>query len=240
MRISRDYGSRALAISTFTSLRASTSVSEASVRRMSCALLLGLIIVTAAAQPLKAQTEHGFTVTIDGVEVPINPGETVDARSKDGKPMVVTLSRNPYAVFSDEMVSFQYPGSLTVATQKLSKNITQHMSASALGTAILVQEYDGIDPSTLIPLMVQQLTKDDVKIGGELTDEPAERTLRSGLTLNGRRATMKRRADQKTVEVFAYGRDNRGVLLVTIITDDNQQTDGEFVARFWSTLGIRF
>jgi hypothetical protein len=213
---------------------------EALVRRMSSALLLGLIIVTAAAQPLKAQTEHVFTVTIDGVEVPINPGETVNARSKNGNPMVVTLSRNPYAVFSDEMVSFQYPGSLTVATQKLSKNITQHMSASALGTAILVQEYEGIDPSTLIPLMVKELTKDDVKIGAELTDEPAERTLKSGLTLNGRRATLKLRRDVKTFEVFAYGQDSQGVLLVTIITDDNQQTDGELIARFWNTLAIRF
>jgi hypothetical protein len=209
-------------------------------RRMSSALLLGLVVVTAAAEPLQAQGERGFTVTIDGVEVPIDPGETVKARSKDGSPMAVTLSRNPYAAFSDEMLSFQHPGSLTVATQKLSKNITQHMAASALGTAIIVQEYDGIDPTTLVPLMVQELTKDDVKIGGELTDEPAERTLRSGLTLNGRRATMKLRKDLKTVEVFAYGQDSRGVLLVTIITDDNQQTDGELVARFWSTLGIRF
>lgn len=209
-------------------------------RRMSSALLLGLIIITAAAQPLNAQTEHGFTVTIDGVDVPIDPGETVNARSKDGHPIVVTLSRNPYAVFSDEMVSFQYPGGLTVATQKLSKNITQHMSASALGTAILVQEYDGIDPSTLIPLMVKELTKDDVKIGAELTDEAAERTLKSGLTLNGRRATVKLRKDLKTFEVFAYGQDSQGVLLVTIITDDNQQTDGELIARFWNTLAIRF
>jgi hypothetical protein len=240
MRISPDCGRRAFAISTVRSAGAPKPALAASMRRMVSASLLGLVIVAAAATPLQAQSERGFTVTIDGVEVPVDPGETVKARSKDGNPMSVTLSRNPYAVFSDEMLAFQHPGSLTVATQKLSKNITQNMAASALGTAIIVQEYDGIDPTTLIPLMVQQLTKDDVKIGGELTDEPAERTLRSGLTLNGRRATMKRRTDQKTVEVFAYGRDNRGVLLVTIMTDDNQQTDGELVARFWNTLGIRF
>jgi hypothetical protein len=208
-------------------------------RRISSALLLGAVIVV-AAQPLRAQGEHGFTVTIDGVEVPINPGETVNARSKAGNPMVVTLSRSPYAVFSDEMLSFQHPGGLTVATQKLSKNITQHMAASALGTVIIVQEYEAIDPTTLIPLMVKELTKDDVKIGGELTEEPAARTLKSGLTLNGRRAPMKLRKELKTFEVFAHGEDSRGVLLVTIITDDNQQTDGELVARFWDTLGIRF
>jgi hypothetical protein len=240
MRISTDNSPSALAISTFTSAGAPTSTSRASVGRISSALLLGLVIVTATADTVKAQSERGFTVTIDGVEVPIDPGETVNASSKDGNPMVVTLSRNPYAVFSDAMVSFQHPGGLTVATQKLSKNITQHMAASALGTAILVQEYDGIDPTTLIPLMVQELTKDDVKIGGELTDEPAERTLKSGLILKGRRATLKFRKDLKIFEVFAYGQDSRGVLLVTIITDDNQQTDGQLIARFWNTLRIGF
>src|ERR1700676_454526 len=130
MRIFRDYGRRILAISALMSARASTSAFVASVRRMSSALLLGLVIVAAAAEPLQAQSERGFTVTIDGVEVPIDPGETVRVRSKDGSPMAVTLSRNPYAVFSDEMLSFQHSGSLTVATQKLSKNITQHMAAS--------------------------------------------------------------------------------------------------------------
>jgi hypothetical protein len=138
------------------------------------------------------------------------------------------------------MLSFAHPSGLNVATHILSKQMTQHMMASAVGTIVIVQEYDRIDPTALKQLMVNELTKDDVKLGAELTQSEATKTLRGGIKLNGLHGTLKSRTELKTFDVFSYGKDGRGVILVSFIDEEYRQADNAFVDKFWQTLVLKF
>jgi hypothetical protein len=190
--------------------------------------------------PSPAETTRGFTVTIDGMNVPINPGETVPVKLKDGRTVTVGLIRNPFSQWSDDMLSFDHPSGLTVATQKLSNNITQHLLASAVGTVIIVQEYEGLDPTMLKQFMMNELIKDDVKIGSAFRQSDTAKTLASGIKLSGIEGVLKSRTELKTVNVLSYGKDGQGVILVTVITDDRKATDQAFLDQFWNTLALKF
>lgn len=204
------------------------------------ALNASSVLAEDARHPSSIETTHGFTVTIDGTDIAIDPGETVQATMKDGRTVTVGLTRNPFAKWSDPMLSFDYPSNLTVATQKLSDNITQHLLATAVGTMIIVQEYSGVDPTTLREFMMGELTREDVQIGAELVQSETVRTLNSGMTLKGLEAVVKSGVEVKTVDVLTFGRDRQGVVLVTIILDERRPTDQAFIDKFWSTLVLKF
>jgi hypothetical protein len=202
--------------------------------------LCAIPLLVSSALAEDAETTRDFTITIDGTNVAINPGETVQVRLKDGRTVPVGLIRNPIARWSDAMLSFDYPSGLTVATQKLSENVTQHVLASAVGTVVIVQEYIGVDPTELKQFMINELTKDDVQIGSALTQSELTKTLNSGLRLQGIEGVLKSNIEVKTFDVLSYGKNRQGVLLVTIITDDRRPTDQAFIDKFWSTLILKF
>ncbi len=183
---------------------------------------------------------RGFTVTVDGVNAKLNAGETVQVTLQDGRTVEVGLTVNPFAQWSDDMLAFDHPGSLAVATHRLNEAITQHMMASAIGTVVIIQEYETIDPTSLKQLMMNELTKGDVKAGAELTQSETGRNLPSGTKLSGLKGVLKSRKEIKTVEVFSYGTDGRGVLLMSMIADENKGTDQAVLDKFWDTLALKF
>ncbi len=114
------------------------------------------------------------------------------------------------------------------------------MMASAIGTVVIIQEYETIDPTSLKQLMMNELTKGDVKAGAELTQSETGRNLPSGTKLSGLKGVLKSRKEIKTVEVFSYGTDGRGVLLMSMIADENKGTDQAVLDKFWDTLALKF
>jgi hypothetical protein len=206
--------------------------------------LIGLLLsqsgaLAQTAAPAK-EAPRAFTVTIDGFAVPIDPGETVEVKLSDGKTVSVSLTQNPFARWADSLLSFEHPTGLAVGTQEISKKLTQHLIATAVGSVIIVQEYESIDPTLLKQLMLNELTKDDVKVGATLTQSETSKTLSSGIKLLGLRGVLKSRAKVKTVEIFTYAKDDHGVLLVNAIEDDRSATDQPFIDKFWETLEFKF
>jgi hypothetical protein len=207
-----------------------------------CAFLAWLIPARVSADSQEAPVGglRGFTVTVDGVSVMMNPGENGKITLKDGRTLTVGLTVNPVMSWSDSMVTFDHPSGINVATQMLSKRITQRIMASAVGTVVIIQEYDAIEPTTLNQTMMNELTKNDLKLGAELTQSEAKKTLRGGMILNGLRGILKSRTAIKTIEVFSYGKDGRGVMLISQLNDDNKANDQAFVDQFWRTLALKF
>jgi hypothetical protein len=207
-----------------------------------CACLAWLIPARASADSREAPVGglRGFTVTVDGVNIMMNPGESGKITLKDGRTLTVGLTVNPIMSWSDGMVSFDHPSGINVTTQMLSKRLTQRMMASAVGTVVLIQEYDTMDPTTLNQTMMNELTKNDVKLGAELSQFDAKKTLRGGVVVSGLHGVLKSRTAVRTFEVFSYGKDGRGVMLISQLNDDHKATDQAFVDQFWRTLALKF
>ena len=112
-------------------------------------------------------------------------------------------------------------------------------SIGALGTIVIVQEYDALNPVSLNQLMLQEMTKVSVQAGAKLMQQPATRKLSDGTELTGLRATVKTRTDSTVYEVFSYGGDDRGVMFVTRIADENVKAEGPLIDKFWETLRLK-
>ena len=203
--------------------------------RMTAAFaFIALCVAPALAKDLKA-----FKLTIDGVAVDIDPGESVDVTLPDGKTTKVTLERNDFATFSGDNFSFVHPSGVTISKSDLGDHITQYLMASAIGTLVVVQEYGAMNPVSLNQLMLQEMTKESVQAGATLTQEPTTRKLADGKELTGIRAMVKTRTDTDNFEIVSFGTADQGVLVITRIDGENEAAEAPLLDKFWQSLEIK-
>jgi len=198
-----------------------------------------LILIALCAGPAGAEDLKAFRLTIDGVTVDIDPGESADVTLPGGKQSKVTLERSEFATFSGGSFSFVHPSTISVTKTDLGENITQYLMASALGTIVVVQEYDKMNPVSLNQLMLQEMTKESVQAGAELTQQPTTRKLADGKELTGIRAEVKTRTDTAHFEIVGYGRADQGLLFITRVAGEDAATEQPLIDKFWQSLKVK-
>lgn len=206
---------------------------------IAAALVAGLGLVLGGSPAAAAEDGKDFTITVDGVELGISAGDSITARSSSGAEIKIKLVRREYANFKSSQASFEHLSKLAVASTDISKDIRQHLVTTGRGTIVLVQEYAGLDPSSLAQLMLTQLVKDDIAAGAKMTSESASRKLSDGTELNGLKAKVASRTDEASLEVMTLGKANQGVIVLTRIDQDNVGNDQIVLDRFWSSLKLR-
>ncbi|RVB97483.1 hypothetical protein ENZ74_33260, partial [Mesorhizobium sp. M7A.F.Ca.CA.002.15.2.1] len=72
-----------------------------------------LTLIALCAGPAGGEDLKAFKLTIDGVTVDIDPGESADVTLPGGKQSKVTLARNDFATFSGSDFSFVHPRGLS-------------------------------------------------------------------------------------------------------------------------------
>ncbi|TIV58793.1 MAG: hypothetical protein E5V86_24630 [Mesorhizobium sp.] len=186
-----------------------------------------------------AEDPKAFKLTIDGVTVDIDPGEDMDVKLPSGKTSKVRLEHNDFATFSGGTFSFVHPSNYSVTKTDLGDGIAQYLMASALGTLVVVQKYDKINPVSLNQLMLQEMTRETVQAGGQLTQQPMTRKLADGKELTGLKATVKTRSDRADFEIVGFGTADQGVLFITRIGDQDNATEQPLIDKFWETLKVK-
>lgn len=202
-------------------------------------VVLGLLVVSGLAVPAAVAGSKNFVITVDGSDAAIGLDEPIRVKTSDGKEIEVLLRKSDIGTYSDGMVEFQHAGAYSVTSTEVDKGIRQHMVATARGTVLLVQEYDNLDPSSLTTLMLTELTKEDVKAGGQLSQEQSSRPLVGGKTMQGVKAQVVKPSGTVKVEVMTYGADSKGIIAVTRI-EDFGSSDQPLLDDFWATLSVKF
>lgn len=199
--------------------------------------LLSAACCLSAAQ---ADALKGYRLTVDGVAADIDAGESAEITLPDGRKVTARLERNEFATYAGERFSFVHPSTMAVTKTQLSDTIVQHLLATAVGTVVVVQDYAAVNPVSLDQLMLQEMTKETVQAGGELTQQKTSRKLADGKELTGLKATVKTRTESVDYEVLGYGGTDQGVMVITRIDADNAGTDQPLIDRFWQSLTIDF
>jgi hypothetical protein len=199
--------------------------------------LLSAACCLSAAQ---ADTLKGYRLTVDGIAADIDAGESAEITLPDGRKVTARLERNEFATYAGERFSFVHPSAMAVTKTQLTDGIVQHLLATAVGTVVVVQDYAAVNPVSLDQLMLQEMTKETVQAGGELTQQKASRRLADGKELIGLKATVKTRTESVDYEVLGYGGIDQGVMVITRIDADNAGTDQPLIDRFWQSLAIDF
>ncbi len=206
---------------------------------MRMTMTAALAFIALCAAPAQAEDLKAFKLTIDGVAVDIDPGESVDVTLPGGKAAKVTLERNDFATFSGDNFSFVHPSGVTISKSDLGDHITQYLMASAVGTLVVVQEYGAMNPVSLNQLMLQEMTKEAVQAGATLAQEPTTRKLAGGKELTGIRATVKARTDTDKYEIVGFGTADQGVLVITRIDGESEAAEASLLDKFWQSLDIK-
>jgi hypothetical protein len=200
-------------------------------------LVLTGLILGAATASAAGEAGKNFVLTIDGREVGLDLGETVEVPGANGQKMKVALRRAEQVTFRGGLLSFSHRGDLTVSSTSLDKDITQHLIASANGTVIIVQEYTALDPTSLLDLMLTTITDEPVAAGAKLTKAETSREV-AGRRIKGLKAELVSSSDKTHVETYTLGGNGKGVIIITQLADDFRDIDRAILDGFWSSLSL--
>jgi len=196
---------------------------------------LALLILSATAFAQGAN----YQITINGQTSDFALGGEYSFTTPSGEKITYTLTKKDIVTFEDDMVSFQHKGSLTVSTTEIDDDINQILAVTALGTGYIIQEYSGMDPSTLNELMLQELTKEDISYGYELVKEDYAKVLKGGQTLKGIKATLTYKSEEKYYTITSYGERDRGVLVITMMDKEYEDKESAVIDLLWESLAIK-
>ena len=109
------------------------------------------------------------------------------------------------------------------------------MMVTPLGSGVLVQEYKTMDPSSMVDMMLNELTKEEVDYGYEYTEEKVQKKI-VGATFSGKQAITSYKDEEWVRAVYTLGGKDQGLLVVTFIEKDNYGTEKDMLDRFWKSL----
>ena len=204
--------------------------------RLATAIAIGWL----AASHANAGDGKGVRLTIDGVQVGINPGDTLEVTTKDGRKVQVELQRSDTVTFTGAKFSFDHDGKFTVAKTDLGDGVQQYALMTPMGTGIIIQVYKGLNPSSNTDVMLQQMVQESITGGAKISKHATERTLPSGSVLKGVKAETITDDDVMEYEIVATGRPEGGVLIATFLNKENIPKEGVILDKLWSTLKVDF
>ncbi|AYG60674.1 hypothetical protein QD460_29780 [Rhizobium jaguaris] len=193
-----------------------------------------------AAGAALAGDGKGFRLTIDGVEVGINPGDMLEMTTKDGRKLSVELQRSDTVTFAGDKFSFDHDGQFTVAKSDLNDGVTQFALITPIGTGVIVQQYKGLNPSSITDFVLQQMVRESIDGGAKMTKENTQRMLAAGNVLKGVKAETATANDVMDYEIAAIGRPDGGVLVATFINKENIAKEGTILDKLWSSLKVDY
>jgi len=176
-----------------------------------------------------------YILTVEGKKHEVDVGKPTIIELRDGKSIVVTLEKKAVVSFTSENFSFDHPSGVTPSRSDLGDGIHQTMMSTPLGTAVIIQEYANMDPSGLVDMMVNELTKEEKRYGYKISMSPAEMKLANGIVVKGKKVDAEYRGEQSTRHVLCHSIRDAGILVITVVDKEAPPEDQIMIETFWKT-----
>jgi hypothetical protein len=206
---------------------------------MKTKLITIFIFLMFLSHPALAEDSKNYVLSVEGKDYEIGLDGSVIAKTKEGQDITIGLKRKEFSTFTKDVVSFEHRSDLSVAATDIERDIHQYLTASALGTLIIIQQYDTLNPSSLTELMLKQLSADDLATGYTMDKSDFSRTLADGTVMKGLRANLKHKNDDVDLQVLATDSGDGGVIAMTRINHDMGAAEAPIIDRFWATLKLK-
>jgi hypothetical protein len=179
-----------------------------------------------------------YILTIDGKKYEVDLDKKTTIMLFDGKKIQVSLEKKAIISFETKNFSFDHPGNITPSRKDVSDGIFQTTMTSPLGTLVLVQEYENIDPASTVDTMLNELTKEEKQYGYKITNSPAEVKLVGGKALKGKKSIAIYKGKETTRYVLCYSIRDGGVMVIIQINKDAPSEDRAMIDLFWRTFKL--
>lgn len=201
-------------------------------RKLSVAFALAMVLACGTA------LAANYTLNIDGKDYDLDLDKQAAIKMPDGRTYNVILTQKSIVTFKTDNFSFDYFSRMSSSRTDLGSGIQQNMVMSPVGSCILVQEYSTLNPTSLIDLMIAELTKEEAAYGYQFATSPITKKLADGTVLTGKTVVSSYNEKGITRQILTYGTRDGGLLLVTQIDKLNQAEDGQMIDLFWRTLKV--
>ena len=186
---------------------------------------------------LSAQNNGNYILIINNDSINIDLNQEVPYKISSRKQLTIKLIQPDILTYSDDMIAFNHDKTLSVSNSVIGAGIEQCMVMKSTGNGFMVQKYKTLDPSSLTTLMLTEITKESISYGYAKTEEPFTKTLISGQTIEGTKATLTYRGEKEVYTVATYGEKDQGIVVITMHLTDNAK-DQEIIDLFLDTLRL--
>ena len=186
-----------------------------------------------------AQKSSNYTISINGKEFSYNLGEEFKYEVKKKGTLSISINQNEMLTYNDGIVSFSHSKNFPVSETTIEDGIKQISAVGSSGIGVIIQEYQGIDPSFMLELMLNEVTKESIEYGYEETKSPFELTLEDGKILTGKKSVLEYQGSIDEWTILYYSWKDAGVLIITMSVDDNNMNkENNYIQEFFDSLEI--
>lgn len=203
---------------------------------MSKSLLLALCLFFSFN--LSAQNKGNYVIIINNDSIFIDLDNEKNYKTSSGDDLSIKITQPDELTYSNDMISFKYDKSLSVSNTKIEDGIEQCMIMKSTGNGFMVQTYRTMDPSSLTELMLHEITKESVSYGYSKKEKKFKKKLISGETIEGIEATLTYNGQKEIYTVASYGQKDAGIIVVTILLNDDFKEDEKILDLFLETLEL--
>ena len=194
------------------------------------------LIIIAILFLSQAKAQEDYVIRINDTTFKISLDKKY-ALIMDGRKINFILSANDTLIYNDDLYSFLYSKDFRVSKTKVEGGIEQIMLMTAEGSGILIQKYPSLNPTTLNEIMLTEVIKESLSYGYELKRNDYNRTLSSGQKIRINKAVLKYKDDTNVYEVASIGKKDEGILIITMVMDQNNSKQGQkLIDLMWSSL----
>lgn len=150
----------------------------------------------------------------------------------------VKLEQKDVLTYSSENFSFEYPRRYSPSKSDLGDGILQTAMMTPLGSVVMVQEYLTINPSGLIDLMINEVTKEEREYGYKIKSSDISITLSDGKRLKGKVVTSKYKGSDIKRYFYTYGVKDSGLFIMTQIDYESEPSAEALINQVINSLKI--
>lgn len=189
---------------------------------------------------INTYSQEDYIVKINDTELEIALDSTYTLEI-DNKSLNITFKSKDILVYDDSLFNFQYPSDFKVSKTIIDEGVEQIMLMTAEGSGILIQKYEGFNPTFLNEMMINEVTKESINYGFKLERKDYERKLKSEQTLNIDKAILTYKDETNIYEVATIGKKDEGILIMTMIMDTsiNNEQGNKLIELMWNSLNYK-
>lgn len=188
---------------------------------------------------LNSFAQDDLLLHIDGKAIEISSDQEYDL-SINGKMVNVKVSTKDTLLFDTDLFSFQYSKDYKVSSMELAEGIEQIAIMTAEGSGLMIQKYSAMNPSMLNELILNEVTKESINYGFEMKREDYSRKLTSGQEIEISKAILTYKDETNIYEVASLGRKDEGILIMTMIMDENHSERGKkLIDLMWNSFNYK-
>lgn len=199
-------------------------------------ILFALVLLLSSAVSFAGEN---YEIEINGHIYEIELDKEKRLALPDGVKLRIKLSLKEYINFESQFFSFSHKNIYKPSKSDLGSGVYQTLIATPRGTAIMIQEYTTLDPSSLVDIMLKAATKEKIEYGYEYEEKEVVRTI-GNLELKGKEAIATYKQNRWTFFVYSYGAKDVGIVVITMTLESNADKDKQLIDDFWKTLRINF